>query len=188
MPDNAPKITPEDELPADIKELTREQRLSKARNAAQSGILKKYRKEFDADMVKQAAALGVEWAPRAATAEEKALEQVEAILAKFPGLAREIVGLVLDDEHDKLQLEQAGDGDPDRTKDLSGEPVDDEEIVDGVSQRTGEISRPTKAWVAGALREGRVTLDEPYTFVYSVGGGDIRRVTVDDVNVKLVED
>ena len=187
MSDNAPTIVPEDKLPAEVRALTREQRLSKARNAAQSGILKKYRKEFDAEMAWQAAALGVEWAPRAATAEEKALEQVEAILEKYPSLAKQIVGLVLDDDEDVLRLTEVTSG-------TAGEPhpgLTPEEEAELAALReqpkAGEISRPTKAWVAGALREGRVTLDEPYTFVYSVGG-EMRRAVVDDDTVKLVAD
>lgn len=207
MPD-APKptVVPEDELLPSVRELSRDQRLSKARNAAQSTILRKNRKEFDQEMAKEAAALGVEWTPRAATAEEKAFEEVEKLLEKYPNLREQVVDSILGSEHDVLRLQ------------------DDEEFVDGVSQRTGKPassltpaeeaalteataglvipsvtgagvtardvagdSREAVAFVAGARRIGRATLDGQW-FVYSIGGGDPRRVKVDGEHVTLIED
>lgn len=169
-------------------ELTREQKLSKARNAATSTILTKHRKEFDEEMVKEAAKFGITWTPRAKTAAEKAREQIEDLLKKHPELREELADVLLEDAtHD----------DPDRTRDLDGEPIEldpDEPEPESpaatpvVVEHGGETSRPAKAWVAGALREGRVSLDGK-TFAYAVGGSsEIRRATVDGLTVKIIEE
>lgn len=172
-----PVVTPEDQLPEEVRSLTRDQRLSKARNAAQSTILKKNRKEFDQEMVKEAAALGVEWAPRAKTAAEKGLEQIEALLEKFPELREEVAEAILAQtvpEPAKPHLAAVpAEPEPAAPEPAAPEPAE-------------ETSKPAQAWVAGALRNGRVTLDGA-TFVYVVAD-DTRRVPVDGVNVKLLGD
>jgi hypothetical protein len=159
-------------------ELTRDQKLSKARNKAQSTILAKHRKEFDEEMVKEAAALGVEWAPRAKTAKEMALEQVQELLEKYPDLREQVVDSILGNEHDTLTLSD-GAG-PDH--------ADPDSVAFEAARRTdGDTeSRETKAWVAGALREGRVTADGSQ-FAYAVAG-EVRRVPVDGENVKLIDE
>lgn len=176
-----PVVVAEEHLPEGVKELTKEQRLSRARNAATSMLLDKYRNEFNATMQREAASLGIDWTPRKSE-EEKALEEIEALLAKHSGLRDTLVA--------KLEIHPT-DGDPDRTEDLSGDPVtpDPEEGTKGggAAPAESDLSKPAVAWVAGARREGRVTLDGE-VFVYSVAGGETRRVSVDGDTVKLIED
>lgn len=76
--------------PAKVEpELTREQAISKAHNAAISALIEKYRDEFNETKIAEAKALGFEWTPRKSAA-EKAKEEIEATLAAHPEL-REVL-------------------------------------------------------------------------------------------------
>lgn len=67
----------------------RDRLLRKAYGSATQDLREQHRKDFEALYKARAAELGVEWEPRK-TAEEKAKEQMEALLSQYPHL-REVV-------------------------------------------------------------------------------------------------
>lgn len=89
--------------------LTEEEAVNKSYAIAQRRLREQNLAEFNRLRTQAAKELGYDWHPQP-TAEEKAAKQMEELLAEFPGL-RDQFGLVED---------------PDRTKDLGGDPVDPE--------------------------------------------------------------
>lgn len=71
--------------------LTRDQALRKAYGLATKRLREAHREEFDGLYGAEAKALGHEYTPKP-TAEQKAAEELDTILAKFPALKSRLAG------------------------------------------------------------------------------------------------
>lgn len=67
----------------------RDSNLRKAYTKATQDLREKYREDFETFYSKRAAELGETWVPKP-TAEQKAAQELEAILAQYPHLAADI--------------------------------------------------------------------------------------------------
>lgn len=76
---------------AEISNEERQKRLGEARTAAQRQIRENHIDEFNEILAKEAKARGVEWQPRK-TEEQKAADQIAALLEQHPGLKDQILG------------------------------------------------------------------------------------------------
>lgn len=86
--DSTPEVEPTTEGTESADE-KRSSLLRKAYGAATTRLREQYRTEFDALYSQEAEALGVEYTPRL-TAEQKAEQQMQALLAEFPHLAEKV--------------------------------------------------------------------------------------------------
>lgn len=173
MTDYLPILTPEEQLSDEDKALTSEQRLSKAHNSATRTVIDAHRADFNRLKADAAAALGIRWVPRK-SAEEKALEEALELVAAHPRIRQQLLsqleGEVGDSNsgmaNDTSSYSEAGDDDPDRTEDLSGEPTPSV-LPPKVVLDEGT---PAQAWVQQVLYAGRLTADGTM-FLYVDGGG-----------------
>lgn len=142
MTEYLPTLTPEEDLSGTDKALNTEQRLSKAHHSATRIVVDAHREEFHRAKADAAAALNIRWTPRK-SAKEKALEEIEELLAKYPEL-RVKVAAPLDEVNEDARPLLEGESRPATAEVLgvtrSGRLTADHKVfvylVDGAAVRT----------------------------------------------------
>lgn len=135
------------DLQASERELTREQRISKAHNHALGVVKDAHIKEFNEAKVAEAKRLGVTWAPKL-TKEEQAQKDLEALLAENPSLEAALMRRI----HDEMRA----------ASELS---------TDGVPEPSTPVGMEARAVVTGHVRAG-ILSEDGETFTFKVSGED----------------
>jgi hypothetical protein len=145
------------------RELTREQRISKAHNHALGVVKDAHIKEFNEAKVAEAKRLGVTWEPKL-TEEERARKELEELLARHPSLEAALIRRVREDMLSAAEPAEPAEADP--------EPDGFGGWKEPAAAGSDE-SVAARAVVLGHVRQGRLSGDGE-TFAYPAGGDIVR--------------